>query len=308
MRRPRVPEPHRVTVGNPFAAPGIWQRTQATNNSNHPMVKWLILGLAAMLCPGFVQGQNPSQLVDRMVQTELAATKNDHSYWMYKDSNSDDGKTKVEEVIQTPQTWLRRLISVNGKPPTPDEQKKSEEEIKKLISDPDYRKQEHEKIEQDGKKATDLLSMLPKAFLYKSMRRTGKTVLLAFRPNPRFHPPSREAKVFHTMSGTLLIDAQDVRLRRLSGHLIDNVDFGFGILGKLKKGGTFEVDQADVGGGHWEMTKLDVHISGRALFFATIKEQQHEIMTGFQEVPPQITLAKAAQMLNESPDLSSAQK
>jgi hypothetical protein len=91
-----------------------------------------------------------------------------------------------------------------------------------------------------------------------------------------------------------------MRLRRLSGHLIDNVNFGFGILGKLKKGGTFEVDQADVGGGHWEVTKLDVHINGRALFFATIQEQQHEVMTGFQQVPPGTNLVRAAEMLKES--------
>lgn len=192
---------------------------------------------------------------------------------------------------------MRRLISVNGKPPTPEEEKKSEDELHKFLSDPDYRKQEHEKVLQDGKKATDLLSMLPSAFIYTARGRQGRTIRFSFRPNPKFQPPTREAKVFHSMAGMLLIDSKDMRLMRLSGHLIENVDFGFGILGKLSKGGTFEVDQADVGGGHWEMTKLDVHISGHALFFATIKEQQHELMTGFREVPPGTTLAQAADML-----------
>jgi hypothetical protein len=275
------------------------QHDAAHRSSNRLMGKWLIWVLGATLSVG-AQAQSPAQLVDRMVQNELNAARNDHSYWMYTDSNTEKGKTTVDEVLQTPQGWMRRLISVDGRPPTPEQAKKSRQELQKFLSDPDYRKQQHEKVEQDGKKATDLLSILPKAFLYSLQGRSANEILLAFRPNPKFDPPTREAKVFHTMAGTLLIDAKTMRLRRLSGHLIDNVNFGFGILGKLKKGGTFEVDQADVGGGHWEVTKLDVHINGRALFFATIQEQQHEVMTGFQQVPPGTNLVRAAEMLKES--------
>jgi hypothetical protein len=259
--------------------------------------KSLALILTTMLFTGFLHAQSPSQLVNRMVQNELAAAKNDHSYWMYTDSNTEKGRTTVDEVIQTREGWMRRLISINGKAPSPDEVKKSQHELQKFLSDADYRKDQHKKVEEDGKKATNLLGMLPHAFIYTSQGRQGNTIHLSFQPNPKFDPPSREAKVFHSMAGTLLIDANDMRLKRLSGHLIENVDFGLGILGRLRKGGTFEVDQADVGGGHWEMTKLDVHILGRALFFATIKEQQHELMSDFHEVPSGITLAKAAEML-----------
>ncbi|HWH57666.1 MAG TPA: hypothetical protein VN682_08550 [Terriglobales bacterium] len=285
----------------PFWEPRVRRHTSRIDRI---LSKSLIAICAVVLWPGFLDAQSASQLVNRMVQNELGAAKNDHSYWMYQDSNTDKGRTTIDEVLQTPEGWMRRLVSVNGKPPTPDEEKKSEDELHKFLSDPDYRKQEHEKVLQDGKKATDLLSMLPSAFLYTARGRQGRTIRFSFRPNPKFHPPTREAKVFHSMAGMLLIDSKDMRLMRLSGHLIEDVDFGFGILGKLSKGGTFEVDQADVGGGHWEMTKLDVHISGHALFFATIKEQQHEIMTGFHEVPPGTTLAEAAEMLKRPTESS----
>jgi hypothetical protein len=175
----------------------------------------------------------------------------------------------------------------------------------KFLTDPAYRKQQRKKLDQDGKKATALLAMLSKAFLYKSQGRQGQIIRLTFQPNPKFHPPSREAKVFHTMAGTLLIDAKSMRLSQLSGHLIHSVNFGGGILGRLQKGGRFEVDQADVGEGHWEMVRLDVHILGRALFFATIKEQQHEVMTDFHEVPPGVTLARAAEMLKGRSEVAS---
>ena len=44
----------------------------------------------------------------------------------------------------------------------------------------------------------------------------------------------------------------------------------------------------------WEVSLLDVHISGRALFFHTIGEQQREVRSQFQPVRPQLTLAEAA--------------
>lgn len=235
-----------------------------------------------------------------MVQNELAAAKDDNSYWRYRDSNSEKGKTTVEEVVQTREGWVRRLLSQNGKPPSADEEKRNQEEIQKLLIDENYRKQQREKIDKDGRKATQLLAMLPKAFLYQFEGREKGTIALSFRPNPKFHPPTREAKVFHAMAGNLLIDAKEMRLLSLSGHLIETVDFGGGILGKINKGGTFEVDQADVGDEHWELTKLDVHISGHALFFATIKEQQHEVMSDFHEVPQNTTLAQAVQMLKQA--------
>jgi hypothetical protein len=242
--------------------------------------------------------QSPSELVNRMVQNELAADKNDHSHWMYLDSNSEKGKTTVEEVIQTPEGWMHRLISINGQPPTDDQKSKNEQELQRFVNDPQYRRQQREKLDKDANKATQLLSMLPKAFLYQFRGKQNGTIELSFTPNPQFEPPNREAKVFHNMAGTLLIDEGSLRLKKLSGHLINNVEFGAGLLGKLSKGGTFEVDQQDVGGGHWELTRLDVHISGHALFFATIREQQHEVISEFHQVPPSTTISEAARMLN----------
>ena len=58
---------------------------------------------------------------------------------------------------------------------------------------------------------------------------------------------------------------------------MSDVEFGFGVLGKLQKGGTFEVVQSEVAPRDWEVSLLDVHITGRALFFHTIGKQQHEV-------------------------------
>ena len=253
--------------------------------------------MIAILLAQLAFGEDAAQVVNRVVQNELSAAKNDHTCWMYRDDNTDKGKSRVEEVIETHEGWIRQLIAENGKQPSSDEQKKNQDEIHKLLSDANYRREQREKLDKDGEKATQLLAILPNAFLYKLVGQQNGIIRLSFRPNPNFHPATREAKVFHGMAGTLLVDAKQMRLVKLTGHLIQAVDFGGGILGKLNKGGTFEVNQADVGSSHWELTKLDVHISGHAMFFATIKEQQHEVMSNFRQIPETTTLAQAAEMV-----------
>ena len=141
--------------------------------------------------------------------------------------------------------------------------------------------------------------MLPDGFLYEYQGEEGRNVRLTFRPNPKFRPPTREAKVFHAMQGTMLVDAQERRLVELRGELMRDIVFGWGIFGRLYAGGTFNVQQREVAHGHWEATLIDVHIRGKALFFKTIGEQQHEARSDFRQVSGTITFEQAAATLKE---------
>ena len=83
----------------------------------------------------------------------------------------------------------------------------------------------------------------------------------------------------------------------LSGHLTHDVKFGGGLLGHLDRGGWFEVRQAEVAPGHWEMVRLNVEMQGRILFFKTIRLHQRESRSEFHRVPDDLTLAQAVDML-----------
>jgi len=162
------------------------------------------------------------------------------------------------------------------------------------VNDGDLRRKNRGEIDADSRKSAEMLKMLPDAFLFTGDGRQGNFVRLKFRPNPKYRPPSNESKVFHHMEGILLIDAKQVRLAKLSGILMSDVQFGFGILGKLQKGGTVEVVQSEVAPNEWEVSLLDVQISGRALFFHTIGEQQHEVKSQFEPIRPDLGVREAA--------------
>lgn len=244
--------------------------------------------------------ENPKALVSEMVHNELNTQRTPH-YWMYLDKNTSKGKTDLKRVLQTKECWFDWPISTNGHPVSADERKKASDEIEQLVSNPEARNKERKQIDEDSSKADSLLKILPDAFLFTPAGESNGSIVLKFRPNPNYNPPSNEAKVFHAMAGTLVINAKEKRLAKLSGRLTQDVDFGFGILGKIRKGGTFLVVQSQVAPDDWELTLLDVHIDGRALFFHTIGEQQHEVMTQFQEVPQNVSLKQAAAMV-ENPE------
>ena len=74
-----------------------------------------------------------------------------------------------------------------------------------------------------------------------------------------------EASIFRGLAGEVWIDQEQERLTRLDAHVIANVDFGWGILGKLDKGGTILLEQSDIGGHDWELTDLKLNLTGKAL-------------------------------------------
>ena len=68
------------------------------------------------------------------------------------------------------------------------------------------------------------------------------------------------------MTGEIWIDPVHLRVVRLEGHLQQDVDFGWGILGRLNKGGWIVIEQADVGGGQWRTVRFQMQMSGRVVF------------------------------------------
>jgi len=275
------------------------------------------LGFALMACtivlasyagdPDAASSTNPAQLVRVVVGNELRSSEKDHSHWMYRDHDIEPGKNAVKQCVETSGGQLCRVLERDGHVLTPQEQEQEKKHIHDVVSNPGEQKKKQKAQQEDDRKAAELVNMLPNGFLYEYDGEQGDYTRLKFRPNPDFAPPSREATVFHCMAGTMLIDRRQKRLADLRGTLIRNVDFGWGMLGRLNKGGTFEVRRQDVGENHWVTTLLDVHIYGKALFFKTINAEQHEVDDNFKRVPDRLTLAQGASML-ETPGLQASAK
>lgn len=241
--------------------------------------------------------EQPKQLVKDVVWNEQAADKADHSRWIYRDHDQEPGKNTVQIVVETADGEVKKTIENDGQPLNGQQEKQDEAKMRRFASDPELQEKQRQDNQQDEKKANALMAMLPDAFLWTQTEETDDTITLAFRPNPAFEPPTRDARVFAAMAGKMVVDKRAKRLRSLSGTLTAPVAFGWGLLGRLQKGGTFRVERREVGPGIWRTTATHIHINGRALIFKTIQEQEDEESSHFKPAPASLSLAQAIQML-----------
>jgi hypothetical protein len=98
------------------------------------------------------------------------------------------------------------------------------------------------------------------------------------------------------MAGEMVVDKKQNRIATLSGRLMRDVTIGWGILGRLKEGGSFRVERREMAPGLWQITETHVHIQGRVLFFKDISQEQDEVQSDFTQVPDATTLEQAAEM------------
>jgi len=260
--------------------------------------KFWVVVLGAVLCAAAqaLQAQDAKQIVQQAVNAELAANRDDHSHWRYLRRESGGNELVV---VETEHGAISRHTEEDGKPPSAATIKADNQFVQKFIRDPGLQQKQRRDGAHDDKSATELLDLLPQAFVWKIDAETPETVTLRFKPDPDFHPPDMEARVMGEMEGTLIVDKAQHRIRTMKGQLSEDVNIGFGILGRLRKGGTFNVERRQVAPGLWQITETHVHIEGRALLFKTIGQQQDEVKSKFTPVPPGTTLEAAVGLLNE---------
>ena len=203
----------------------------------------------------------------------------------------------LEEEIETVEGPIHRLISVDGHEPPPSERKQNDDQLRDLMQNPKARLAAQRNREADEKKFGELIGVMPDVFLYEDQGNQGGLEKLAFHPNPAFAPKTYEETVLHAMSGFVLIDLDEKRLAHLSGTLVQQVDFGFGVIGQLKKGGTIEVNRIRLSPGIWKTNSSKIYINGRIALLKTLSKQQDETHSEFKRVAPDINIAQAMQQI-----------
>ena len=268
--------------------------------------------LAAVFCSWQIaaaqqQNINPVDLVRGATQNEIAATGPTKSpFFIYKDHTQWKDHSVTTENIETSEGGLSRTIAKNGKPLSSDEQAQADQKLKSFAYDKDARRQKRQSNREDDQRSITLMKSLPDAFNYTVTGVTkgpngNEMVHLKFKAKPGWSAPTRETRVLEGMEGDMVIDQTAMRIAEINGTLFEDVDFGWGILGRLFKGGKFIVHQADVGEGKWEETRETLQFSGRILIFKSLSIWSTETMTDFRPVPSNLTTAQALHLL-QNPD------
>ncbi|HEV2275372.1 MAG TPA: hypothetical protein VGR96_14470 [Acidobacteriaceae bacterium] len=255
-------------------------------------------GIVLLLPASLGRAQSAQAIIQEVVAAEHAADQNDHSQWTYLEEKDKPSQHVLQWVATSAQSDVQRVLEQN-------EQKLPEERQRELIQnflhDPKAQKKQIAENSHDNQQIDDLLRLLPAAFVWKVTGSTPATTSLHFEPAPNFRPPTREARVFSSMTGDLVADNQQHRVRSIHGRLIRDVTFGAGILGRLRQGSTFSLEQQQVDPRLWQLTAIHVHLEGSALLFKSVSLQEDDQRSHFEEEPSAITLSQAAERAMREP-------
>jgi hypothetical protein len=253
------------------------------------------VGTIALLCaglgvPAYAQGgalaaEQAQALVGRALATELNSAQ-DHSHPMrYRLRKTSPRLTSTKEIAETGDGDVARLVAINDQPLSPASEQQERARLDALTADPSRQRHRKQSEDSDSALVLKLLRMLPTAFVYEYAGVTGNGAeRFTFKPNPAFSPPDMESQALTSMTGELWIDPKAERVTRLEGHLQADTDYGWGVLGKLDKGGWVVIDQADVGGNQWRIVRFQMKMTLRILFRTRVSDATEE-MTRYTPLP-----------------------
>jgi hypothetical protein len=284
-----------------FPSPLAW-----TTGSILLAVAFLGVGVAS----GQADPQTGSAAVDAKKIVRDASWNELHSKgpgrsFSYRQHKVDPKGSAVKQIFETKDGDVARLLEKDGKPLPPEQEKDEMDRLNNLLAHPEVQEHRHKKEQEDSARGDEMVRMLPDAFLYTFDGMVdgpnGPCYKFAFKPDPGFTPPDREGEVYHGMVGELWVDQAQLRLVKIDAHLISDVNFGWGVLGRLYKGGSILVENADVGLHHWETTHMKLKLQGKILMMKSVDFSTTEDFSDFQMQGQELSYQQAIRLLQQKP-------
>jgi hypothetical protein len=198
-----------------------------------------------------------------------------------------DGRVKKRETTEHTFFYLNgeeisTLVKKDGKPLSPEEQKKENEKTQKRIEELQKRQAKkeakEEKAKEEGKSGEGDepgIELFLRACQFVNPRRErfrGQDVLVFdFEPNPEFKPHKLVEKVVQKLAGVVWIDEKAHDVARLEAYFIGDMKFAGGLLANLQKGTSFVMEQAFVNNEVWLPTYEEAHVGVRVLLVKGFK-------------------------------------
>ena len=262
----------------------------------------LPLAGALLLCAvPTLRAQSPPEsahdLVKDVVYNELQERRQ-VSLWQYREEKRVGSQTTIQQEVETRSGIVYRVVARQGQPLDPAAQKKETERLNNLLRNSAEQARMKQESQAEEQRLQRLMTAMPEAFSYTYDGMVDGNLRLQFRPNPAYTPQTFENRAYHALAGEIWIQPQLKRLVKIDAHIVTEIDFGYGLLGRVEKGGTFQIEREQVAENRWKTSLLDVHISGCVVLFKTISKDQREARSNFQPVSSDLSVPGAVTLLN----------
>ena len=294
-------------------------RSVIANQPQGSKIAWVKPSLHALLCFGLLTatalGQKTAHpateeqlaLITRAAERERAELENPRPY-RYQERLDWNWGSETRSVIETAEGRADRIVLFKGEPLSPEQQAKQQHRLEKLLSDRDTLKNELKDQKSETQRRIRIVRAFPRAFFFDYAGLDKGLLRFNFRPDPDFSPKDRETQMYRGMEGSVWIEPAQERIVRIEGILVKDVNFGWGIVGHLNKGGIYEIAQTQLSPGKWRITKLNVDLKGKTFLINSFRFQRKETNSRFQQVSSDLTFQEAVQELLAAPTEEGAGK
>lgn len=268
----------------------------------------------AMLAAGSASAQvNPADRSVPPIQwARVAAANEEHiikydngELLRYKVDRKDAKGEVLRQVIESKEGSVARLLAHNGQPLTAEENTAERDRLQGILESPDAFLRRVQRDEGSKSYATELLHSMPGAMLWSYAPGqpqlpgvSGAQVVLDFKPDPKFKPPSLITEALTGIEGRVWVDASSRCVLRIQGQILHPVDFGWGgVLARIREGGYVEMDQRPAGEKRWLYAHLIERITIREVMVHTVQENVELRVSDVAPLPAPVSFREAVQQL-----------
>lgn len=227
--------------------------------------------------PALMHQVEQHQLLAEAVHKDYIYRSSSRFERLDKHGQPKDTDTRVTDDFYLDGVPVERLVEHNGKPLSPDEQKKESERIDREVV---KAKARLAKAQASGK-PTDAegdsvitVSRLLELARFTNPRRVqieGRpTIAVDFQANPDAKPHNMGESVIHDMAGTIWIDEHDRAIQHLEGAFVKSFKLGGGLVANVSQGTHFTASNVRINNEVWLPANIEAHGNIRFLLFVNI--------------------------------------
>src|SRR5450755_3998089 len=234
-------------------------------------------------------------LVMNQTQNELAITQYERIERQVNRTGGADPKTiedRTFRIVPTGTGTMKLLLSDSGKQPDPAEYRKQlqlwQQALELALNPNDPRaKVAYAKFDKKKKDRAELIEGMKQGFTRKWIGRetiNGRLCdVIQLDPNPSFRPHTMFQEAISRVTAKIWVDHAQNQVVHGEAHVVRDLSFGGGILGKLYRGGVFSFDQSEITPGVWLPSRYQYDFTARKFLF-TFEEHQYIEATHYRRI------------------------
>jgi hypothetical protein len=237
------------------------QNSEPDKHQNHASV----LDARQIVGQSITATERSWQARDHYIYRERVEDRRLDSLGQVKSENVD-----VTRVILVNGARFEQLMEHNGQPPSATEQRKSDEDLDKLMHKTSADQTARLRTDQENRSfLRDVLEAFDFHLIEEEIVGGRSAYVFQATPHPGYHAHGKNGKMFSKVEGKLWVDREDFGWIKVEGQVTQSFSMGL-FVARVQRGSHIILEQTCVGDAVWVPKRLEVRASATILFLKSL--------------------------------------